>query len=144
MRQKCGEKFCRYSSFKFQGKWPQDISGKILDILNSTPNKVPALLQLWEVMGPNQILGRHNLKAWQFSGSSLRFRGRTSQGNIVIFPSFQGFPPEATQGKQRANPSFLTTTQEQKIIASVLTTSQKEERTSTRSSVFYRHLESQL
>ena len=42
-----GEK--RSESFNFQGKCPQEISRKILDIFHTAPNKVLSLLQLWEV-----------------------------------------------------------------------------------------------
>ena len=36
--EKCGEIFRRFSSFNFQGKWPQNISRKILDIFHGAPN----------------------------------------------------------------------------------------------------------
>ena len=60
--EKCGEILaifvCRFSSFKFQGKCPQEISQNILDIFHSAPNRVFffflffSLLQLWGLGGP--------------------------------------------------------------------------------------------
>ena len=38
MRRNFGEIFRRFSSFNFQGKWPQKISWKILDIFHGAPN----------------------------------------------------------------------------------------------------------
>ena len=38
MRRNFGEIFRRFSSFNFQGKWPQKISRKILDIFHGAPN----------------------------------------------------------------------------------------------------------
>ena len=54
MQRKFGENCCRFSSFNFQGKWPQEISQKHLDIFHSAPNKVLSLLQLWGVEGPRE------------------------------------------------------------------------------------------
>ena len=44
-RRKSGETFCRFSSTDFQGKWPQEISRKILDIVHTAPNNWRAFRQ---------------------------------------------------------------------------------------------------
>ena len=40
MWRKFGEHCCRFLSFDFHGKWPQEISQRVLDIFHSAPNKI--------------------------------------------------------------------------------------------------------
>ena len=51
--EKCGEMFlflfCRFSSTDFQGKWPQEIIQKNLNIFHSAPNEVLSVMLLLEL-----------------------------------------------------------------------------------------------
>ena len=58
VRRTFGENICRFSSFNFQAKWPQDISRTILDTFHSAPNEVLSLLKLWEVGARRRVLRR--------------------------------------------------------------------------------------